>query len=91
MFTIFVSVDGQWAGWLQWSGCSVTCSRSLFQLTVNGPDGCSGLVCSVTCSRSVSVDHQLKRMVSGSSVTCSRSLFQLTVNGPDGCSGLAVV
>ena len=40
---IFVSVDGNWAGWLQWSGCSVTCSRSLFQLTVNGPDGCSGL------------------------------------------------
>ena len=44
MFTIFVSVDGQWAGWLQWSGCSVTCSRSLFQLTVTGLDGCSGLV-----------------------------------------------
>ena len=44
MFSIPFSVDGQWVDWLQWSGCSVTCSRSLFQLTVTGPVGCSGLV-----------------------------------------------
>ena len=81
MFTIFVSVDGQWAGWLQWSGCSVTYSRSL--LTVNGP-----LTVNVTCSRSLPVNWL---QWSGCSVTCSRSLFQLTVNGPDGCSGLVVV
>ena len=39
---IIVSVDGRFADWLQWSGCSVTCSPSLFQLTVTGPVGCSG-------------------------------------------------
>ena len=25
MFTILVSVDGNWAGWMQWSGCSNNC------------------------------------------------------------------
>ena len=54
MFTIFVSVDGQpWAGWLQWSGSSVTCSRSLFQLTVNWAGWLQWSGSSVTCSRSL--------------------------------------
>ena len=25
MFKILVSVDGNWAGWMQWSGCSNNC------------------------------------------------------------------
>ena len=53
MFTIFVSVDGNWAGWLQWSGCSVTYSRSLFQLTVNWAGWLQWSGSSVTCSRSL--------------------------------------
>ena len=44
MLSTPLSVDGQWADWLQWSGSSVSCYQPLFQLIVNGPTGCSGLV-----------------------------------------------
>ena len=51
MFTILVSVDGNWAGWMQWSGCSNNCgpgTRTRQRLCLdprpsNGGSDCPGL------------------------------------------------